>query len=243
MTEEVSTQVHAKKTQRFFKNLKYAPLKLRRFTRHHPWASVAVVVAVGVIITGAIVLANRGDMKVANTASNNPVTAEYKKQLPELKSAAQKSPNSAVAHKNYAVALYAVGDLKGARDEYKKATKLKANDSTAWNNLGNAYRDLGDNDAAINAYQKALDLDQSAVNTYVNLANLQLYTLNKPNDAIATYKKAVSHLPDNEQLQLLLALAYEQAGNTVSAKQTLQNILAKNPDNSAAKANLARISQ
>ena len=172
-----------------------------------------------------------------------PVVAEYQKRLPELEKGVKDAPNDPTAHKNYAVALYATGDYKGARDQYEAAVKLNDKDATAYNNLGNAYRDLGNTSKAIESYQKSIERNKTSINTYVNLANIQLYTQKDSDAAIATYKNGLKNLPDNEQLQLLLGIAYEQADQIDNAKQTYEAILAKHEDNAAAKANLDRLNE
>lgn len=242
MLEQYSTQVPKKVPQRFVKRLSNISSAVTGAVRKRPWVAVIAAVLIVAVVAGLIFFIQR-DHKQATTPSDNPVVAEYQKQLPSLKASVDKSPNDTTARKNYAVALYATGDLNGAKTQYEKVVSLNSKDSVAWNNLGNTYRDLNKTSEAVNAYNKAIDSDPKAINSYVNLANLQLYTLNKSNDAIATYRKAQSALPDNQQITLLLALAYEQAGDKTDAKQTLQNLLAQHSDNVAAKANLDRINQ
>lgn len=198
-------------------------------------AIILVVVAAGT--TWWLVAQHSNDSKVAA----GPVAAEYKKRLPELEKAAKDNPNDPAAHKNYAVALYATGTLDKSRDEYEKAVKLNDKDAIAYNNLGNVYRDMGNTQKAAEAYKKSIDLNKTSINTYVNLANLQLYTQKDGDAAITTYKEGLKHLPENEQLQLLLGIAYEQTDQTDNAKKTYEAILAKHSDNAAAKANLARL--
>ncbi len=173
--------------------------------------------------------------------SSGEVSAEYQRRLPELERAAKDKPNDASARKNYAVALYATGDLEKARDEYQAAVKINDKDAIAYNNLGNIYRDLNNANKAVESYRKSIEINKTSINTYVNLANLQLYTQNNSDAAIATYKEGLKNLPDNEQLRLLLGIAYEQADQIDNAKQTYEAILAKNNDNAAAKANLERL--
>lgn len=196
----------------------------------------------------AVILAGTGTffvLKNLNTkqTDSNAITSQYRERLPELEQKVKDNPNDASAHKEYAVALYATGDMKKAKEQYEAAIKLNGSDATAYNNLGNTYRDLGDINKAIESYKKASELSPKLVNPYVNLANIQLYSQNKPQDAIATYQAALKQLPDNDQIRVLLALAYEKADDISNAKQTYENILARDPDNAAAKANLDRLNQ
>ena len=207
--------------------------------RHKVW-TIVIFVGVLALIAVAIwlVYANR-----QTQLSSNPVIATYAKQLPELKKKVEASPKDANAHKNYAAALYVTRDLEKARQHYEAATEINDKDAVAYNNLGNVYRDQQKIDEAISAYRQSLELDPNSVNAYANLANIQLYSKNRPKDAIETYKTGLTHLPGNIQLQLLLGLAYEQAKDIASARQTYENILATDKDNTAARANLDRLNR
>ncbi|MGH7217886.1 MAG: tetratricopeptide repeat protein [Candidatus Microsaccharimonas sp.] len=169
------------------------------------------------------------------------VAGEYQRRLPELKKAVDEKPDDVAAHKNYAVALYATKDLDGARKQYEEAAKLNDKDATVYNNLGNVHRDLGNIEESITAYTKSIELNPKSLNVYANLANVQLYRQNNAEAAIATYEKGLKELPDNTQLQLLLAAAYKQADQTDNARETYQTILDREPDNKAAAAGLERL--
>lgn len=177
------------------------------------------------------------------SSNNSQVVTEYKDKLPELKTAIEKNPKDAVARRNYAVALYVISDLEAAKNQYEEAIKIDNKDATTYNNLGNTYRDLKNYDKAVEAYSKAIDLNPKYTNAYVNLANVQLYSQKKSDDAIATYKKALKAMPNDNQIELLLGIAYENAGKTTEAKQTYQNILSRSPDDKAAKSNLDRLNK
>lgn len=202
--------------------------------------SVAVLV---VLIISAVVIYNFNRPQSKVLSSNNQVISEYKSKLPELQKSVSANNNSATAHKNYAVALYVTGNYEAAKNEYEAAVKIDGKDSTTYNNLGNTYRDLGKYDKAKTAYEKAFEINPTSINPYVNLANIQLYTQNNSNAATDTYKKALKAMPDNAQISLLLGIAYEKAGKTTEAKQTYQDILAKNAEDKAAKAGLDRLNK
>lgn len=174
---------------------------------------------------------------------DNPVANQYREKLPELKKAANEKKTDVTAQREYAIALYATGDVKAAKTYYEKAVGLNDKDATLQNNLGNTYRDLGEIDKAVSAYKKAIELSPKLLNPYVNLANVQLYSQDRADDAIATYKNALKAMPDNDQIQLLLGLAYEKKGDLTSAKQTYESILADDPDNAGARANLDRLNK
>lgn len=216
--------------------------RIKKAVKAHKWLMIGVVGLLLLVVVASIIIFGSNDTsdKPANN-SNNPAVVAYQKQLPELEKAAEDKPKDAAAHQNYAIALYATGNIKQAKEEYEAAIKYRPNDATLYNNLGNAQRDLREYDAAASSYNKAISINDKLLNPYVNLANLQIYTLDKPNEGIETYQKALKALPDNEQVQVLLALAYERQGNTNEAKQIYQSVLEANPNNAAAKSNLDRL--
>lgn len=175
--------------------------------------------------------------------TNNQVVSEYKDKLPELKKAIDSNPKDATARRNYAIALYVVSDYKAAKTQYEEAIKLDDKDATTYNNLGNACRDLKDYNKAVESYKKAIEINSKYTNAYVNLANVQLYSQKKTDDAITTYQKALKAMPNDNQIELLLGIAYETAGKTTEAKQTYQNILSRSPEDKAAKSNLDRLNK
>jgi tetratricopeptide (TPR) repeat protein len=212
------------------------------FVRHKILASVFSVIIIAIIAILILVTVNsRNGSVVIEKTNYSKVSSQYKSQLPSLKRAVDNKPNDSTTHKNYAVALYATGNLTKATEQYEDAIKINAKDATAYNNLANAYRDLKEYDKAVADYNMSISLNSSAINPYVNLANVQLYDLSKPADAIATYKKALIALPNNTQIELLLGIAYEQAGDKTNAKQTYQNILSQDSGNVAAKERLAAL--
>lgn len=202
---------------------------------------VAAVTLVAVVVIGvggfALWQLNRDE----DTTPMNKVAAEYQARLPELKEAVSEKPNNPEARKNYAVALYATGDTKEAQKQYEEAVKLNDKDAVAYNNLGNVYRDNEQVDKAIDSYKRSIELNKSGINAYVNLANVQMYTKDDTDAAIETYKQALQALPNNTQIELLLAIAYEHKNDTANAKNTYQKILSRDADNAAAKAALERL--
>lgn len=211
-----------------------------RWIRTHKRTSIiGGIVLLLVVVAGSFWLIN--PQQKSATQELTGAAGEYQRRLPELKKAVDEKPDDTVARKNYAVALYATKDLEGARKQYEAATKLNDKDATAFNNLGNVYRDLGKIEESVTAYTKSIELNPKSLNVYANLANVQLYRQNNAEAAIATYQKGLKELPDNTQLELLLAAAYKQADQTDKAQDTYQNILDREPDNKAAAAGLDRL--
>ena len=208
-----------------------------------------LLVILGIILVGVIIIffAVRAISSVTKKKNNpqanttNVIVENYKQQLPSLAKSAEQNPNDPAARKNYAIALYATGDIQNAYDQYQAAIKINANDPILYNNLGNTARDLGRYDEAIAAYQKAISLSPKSINSYVNLANLYIFTLGKVDPGIEVYTNALEANPGNVDIQVQLAIAYEQKGSVSKASSLYSEILKNHPDNMAAQAGLERV--
>lgn len=196
----------------------------------------AAVLSVIVIVAIVAILLNNNKPVQNSTINTNPIVESYKNDLPRLATAVEQNGNDAKAVRNYAVALYATGDLESAKEQYLKEAELNPNDPILFNNLGNIYRDSGEYQEAVNAYQKSIDLDKSQLNVYVNLANLYIYVLQKPDLGYGVYLKGIENSPNNkESLLLQLANAYKDNGQKEKAIEKYNEILTMNPNNTAVK--------
>lgn len=216
---------------------------LKAWMPRHPRKTFIISLA-GILVLSGLAgwIIDRSKSDTASDQPKNPIARQFKQQLPSLKEKAEKNPSSFDAQRDYAVALYATGDTKEAKERYERALRIRK-DATTYNNLANAQRDLGNYEDAVNAYKKAIEANPKLVNPYTNLANIQMYSLDKTDDAIDTYRNALKEIPNDPNLQVLLALAYEKKGDVPSAKQTLKSAQASHPDNKSVQANLARIEQ
>lgn len=204
--------------------------------------SLVIVLAIIIIILAiiSIIIIRQSNQEKAERQPQSAVARQFQNRLPNLKQKSEKNPDNFDAQRDYAVALYATGNIKKAEDQYERALRLKK-DATTYNNLANAQRDLGNYDDAVSNYKKAIEANPKLINPYTNLANIQLYSLNKTDDAIDTYRQGLKELPNDPNLQVLLALAYEKKGDLPSAKQTLRSAQATHPEDQNIQANLARL--
>ena len=204
---------------------------------------VVAIVAV-VFLIAAILIASNKKPIVVNQSSGNTLVDSYKTDLPTLEATLQKDPNNVTAIRNYAVALYATGDLESAKAQYLHEKELNPNDAVLYNNLGNIYRDSGEYQLAVDSYQKSVDLDKNQVNVYANLANLYIYTMKQPDLGYGVYTKGIENSPANKVALLLqLGNAYKDAGLKDKAIDVYNQILAVDANNVAAKAALESLKQ
>ena len=206
------------------------------FVRHHKIISAIIAVCVLALIVASFIagIVHFNTVRDAQPLSTNPAIRSYQIKLADLEKAATSNEKDANAQREYAVALFATRDYAAAVSQYEKLVGLRPQDASIRNNLGNAYRENGQADKAIAAYEKALELDDKNVNAYSNLANLQLYKMNDSASAITTYKRAVAKLPNNSEMEVLLAVAYERSGQKSLALQTYRHILMYDANNAAA---------
>lgn len=104
-------------------------------------------------------------------------------------------------HSNYGLALTSLGDYKGAIDHYEQVLKDPSYKTPykTYNGLGNAYMQLGDFASAGTAYRNAA-VDESNPQPVKSLLNLGVcfMGLDRPSDAIETYKAIFEFNPDEQ---------------------------------------------
>lgn len=171
----------------------------------------------------------------------NPVLADYRERLPQLQERARRSPREAAARREYAVALYATGQLEESKKEYLETVKLQPNDAELFNNLGNVHRDLGEYQAAQDAYRRSIDLQPKQTNAYLNLAHLYAYSLQQPAQGASVLREALDQDAQNVALRLQLAGLYEMMQDKPAARGAYEEVLKLDPQSTAASAALERL--
>jgi Tfp pilus assembly protein PilF len=128
-------------------------------------------------------------------------------------------PNFAIARLNLGIALLSEQKLEPARAALEEAVRLLPNDPYAWYNLGLVYKDLGEPEKAIEAFQRVTQLSPEADAHYF-LG--YLYTqLQRYDEAIAEFQKALAAFPYHASAEFGIARAYQRKGDTEAARQHL----------------------
>src|SRR5467141_3292264 len=128
-------------------------------------------------------------------------------------------PNFAIAGLNLGIALLSQQKLEPARAALEEATRLLPNDPYAWYNLGLLYKDTGEPEKGIEAFQHVAQLSPEADAHYF-LG--YLYTqLQRYDDAIAEFQKAIAAFPYHASSEFGIARAYLRKGDSDSARQHL----------------------
>jgi Tfp pilus assembly protein PilF len=128
-------------------------------------------------------------------------------------------PKFAVARLNLGISLLSQQKLESARSALEEATRLLPNDPYAWYNLGLVYKDTGEPEKAIEAFQHVTQLSPEADAHYF-LG--YLYTqLQRYDEAIAEFQKALSAFPYHASSEFGMARAFQRKGDSDSARQHL----------------------
>ena len=128
-------------------------------------------------------------------------------------------PKFHVARLNLGISLLAQQKLEPARAALAEAAAKLPQDPYAWYNLGLAYKDLGDAEKGIAAFthvtEIAPDADPFYFLGYLN-SQLQRY-----DEAIAAFQKALAIYPFHASAEFGLAHAYQRKGDSDHAREHL----------------------
>jgi len=128
-------------------------------------------------------------------------------------------PKFAIARLNLGISLLSQQKIEAARAALEEATRLLPKDPYAWYNLGLVYKDTGEPEKGIDAFQHVAQLSPDADPHYF-LG--YLYTqLQRYDEAIAEFQKAIAAFPYHASSEFGIARAYSRKGDPDAAKQHL----------------------
>jgi tetratricopeptide (TPR) repeat protein len=130
----------------------------------------------------------------------------------QLRTALQIEPENLTALHNLGVALHAIGAVDAAEAILRKSLILKEDFSDAQRSLANLLRGTSRLDEAATHYRAVIDQRPLDFRSYGNLA-LILLNLNKAQEAIAVYEKALALQPDRSDLRMSLGIAQLLVGD------------------------------
>src|SRR5712672_1996420 len=129
-------------------------------------------------------------------------------------------PKFAVARLNLGIVLLSQQKLVPARLALEEATRLLPNDPYAWYNLGLVYKDTSETEKAIEAFQHVAQLSPEAGAHY--FLGYLYSQLQRYDDAIAEFQKALSAFPYHASSAFGIARAFQRKGDSESARQHLE---------------------
>src|SRR6266404_4331945 len=128
-------------------------------------------------------------------------------------------PKFAIARLNLGIALLSQQKLEPARAALEEAARLVPSDAYTWYNLGLVYKDTGETEKGIDAFQHVTQLSPEADAHYF-LG--YLYTqLQRYDEAIAEFQKALAVFPYHASSEFGIARAYQRKGDNDAARQHL----------------------
>src|SRR5581483_1554013 len=127
-----------------------------------------------------------------------------------------------------------LNEQKKAGDFYAKAVALDAQSPEALNGLGLALAKQGHAAEAHERFEKAIALRRDYSEAINNLGVLFVQQ-GKVNDAISAFQYGIQVAPNEDILYLNLGRTYVQAGNVERARQVMQQLLDRKPDNATAR--------
>lgn len=187
------------------------------------------------------------------TSQSRPLDADTQKILDQAQAALKAGQNNAAvkgfeavvakdfsnysAHFGLGLALYRLGDLRGAAFEFTQLTVLDASRFEGWFNLGVVRDRLGLAGDASTAFAKAVEVGQKAdlgaedmKPAYLGQVRA-LRTQNQYDSAAAVLKAALEKIPGDTELSTLLADSLVRGGKGLDALPVLYDLLAKDPAN------------
>ncbi len=166
----------------------------------------------------------------ANSATagrlNNLGTAYMNQQVFEkaakvFQDAAKADPSLGIARINHGIALLNLGQLENASTELNAALRLVPNDPHVLYNVGLLEKNNGHPEKAVDAFLRVTEIDANDADTWYFLGT-SYAEARKFDLAIAAFQHALKINPLHASAQFGLARAYQQSGNSTSAKEHLQ---------------------
>jgi tetratricopeptide (TPR) repeat protein len=128
-------------------------------------------------------------------------------------------PTFEVARLNLGISLLAQQKLEAARAALAAAAEKLPQDPYAWYNLGLVYKDLGDAEKGVEAFTHVTQIANEADPWYfVGYLDSQLQRYDQ---AIAAFQKALAIFPFHASAEFGLARAYQRSGHAEAAKEHL----------------------
>jgi len=164
---------------------------------------------------------------------------DFDKAEEYYRKAAENNSESCAPYMGLATIAVQRADLDKALVLYKKAASVEENDK-ALCGMGLVYMEQGKHEEAYKWFEKSLDLscdNMVALNCFVREA----YALGQVGATVPYLEKAIEVSAEAEALRVSLAGCLMTLGNYDRAKELLEAVLAKNPENVTAKDLIAAI--
>ena len=159
----------------------------------------------------------------------------------EFQRALELNPKLPLAHHWYAMSLQCRGRYNEALQHRQRAQELDPITPVITTGLGDALFLTGDDESALTQYHKALELDNSLDETHLGIGHVY----ERRGDykaAIAEYRFAVQYSPRSRAAKAALGHALAQSGETLEAKQILNDLVRASHEGYVSPVHLAIVS-
>jgi len=173
----------------------------------------------------AVYLNNRGIEKLRH--------GQVREATEDLEMAIRLAPGFTALYGNFGVARRMAEDPEGAFDAYRRALEIDPGNPTILNNLANLYRSLGREEEAAAAL-KAADLSGATPFVLIARGDLEL-AQGKSRKALRLYRRAHRMAPDLPEPLVAIARLELGRDRPRAARRALDQALARDPENAAAK--------
>ncbi|MDR2894290.1 MAG: tetratricopeptide repeat protein [Alistipes sp.] len=156
--------------------------------------------------------------------------------------------NIRVSSFEHGTALYSAQDFKNAADNFRRAFRASSHPaSPAVDTMAIYYAGMSavygeDWAASLADLEKALEMGYEAEGNTYRMMFVDLYQLDRRDDALRAIETGISRFPDNEQLlEMIMSYYAENEGDPSSLIPMVQEAISKHPENPRLYLGLARV--
>jgi tetratricopeptide (TPR) repeat protein len=191
-------------------------------------------IAIGVILVLALVLLAAVPQNKTATLGNAQEAARlnnlgcaymnqqlFEKALKIFQDSARLDPKLATARLNQAIALLNLQRVDEAKKLLLEVTQSNPKDPHAWYNLGLLYKNSGDPQGAVEAFRSVTEIDPNDADGWYMLGTVHVQQKQFP-QAIDAFQHALKLNPLHASAEFGLSRAYQQSGDTETARKHLK---------------------
>lgn len=159
---------------------------------------------------------------------NNPAANHLEQALALARKACEVNELDALSHNALAIALMWLRKLDEAESEARRAIELDPNFSEAYGTLGGVLHFSGQHEQAIMSCEQALRLDPQ-FHLWIHATGRAQFSLKRYEEAEATFKRRLIHMPRSDVTRAYLASLYGHTGRYDDARQLWRELMDINP--------------
>ncbi len=159
---------------------------------------------------------------------NDPAPDQLEQALVLARRAVKANELDPISHNALAIALMWNAKLDEAEREARRAIELEPNYAEAYGTLGGALHFTGRHEESIASCEQALRLDPQ-FHLWIHAIGRAQFTLKRFNEAEATFKRRLIHMPRSDVTRAYLASLYGHSGRQDEARQIWRELMEINP--------------